>query len=151
MDTTHSNDFPDSFFRVSVKGLYVKEGKVLLGRESEVLSGLWELPGGGLDFGEAPQEALEREIYEECGLQVTQVSDQPVYVWTTRFENKRNMEWYYSLALVYQINLKNLDIVPSKECLEVNMFSKDELRTLPTHQQSSQLKNVFDPASLQDF
>jgi 8-oxo-dGTP pyrophosphatase MutT (NUDIX family) len=43
-----SNFFPDSFFRVSVKALVVKDDKVLLLKESLNLSGMWELPGGGL-------------------------------------------------------------------------------------------------------
>ena len=31
-------------------------------------SGSWTLPGGGVDHGESPREALEREMQEECGV-----------------------------------------------------------------------------------
>ena len=43
---------------------------VLLTRISPIgyHSGSWTLPGGGLDFGEHPREALVREVAEECGL-----------------------------------------------------------------------------------
>jgi 8-oxo-dGTP pyrophosphatase MutT (NUDIX family) len=34
--------------------------------------GLWELPGGGLDFGETPLEAGVRETSEETGLSIDQ-------------------------------------------------------------------------------
>ncbi len=30
--------------------------------------GIWTLPGGGLDFGEHPEEGVVRELYEETGL-----------------------------------------------------------------------------------
>lgn len=59
---SQSKNFPDSFFRVTVKGLYVCDGKLLLLKESKKLSGQWELPGGGLDFGEEIHVGLKREI-----------------------------------------------------------------------------------------
>lgn len=34
------------------------------------MPGMWELPGGGTKWGESPQEALAREIMEECGLEI---------------------------------------------------------------------------------
>jgi 8-oxo-dGTP diphosphatase len=36
-----------------------------------VHGGRWHLPGGGLDFQEAPRDALVREVQEETGLDVT--------------------------------------------------------------------------------
>lgn len=36
----------------------------------DFLPGYWELPGGGIDYGEAPQKALIREVKEECGLEI---------------------------------------------------------------------------------
>jgi 8-oxo-dGTP pyrophosphatase MutT (NUDIX family) len=30
----------------------------------------WELPGGGSEFGELPEDALKREIIEECGIHI---------------------------------------------------------------------------------
>ena len=52
---------------VSVKGVLVRRGRVLVLRNDR---GEWELPGGRLDDGETPEEALRREISEETGLRV---------------------------------------------------------------------------------
>ena len=55
-------------FPVSVKGVAIQDGRVLL-LENE--RGEWELPGGKLELGEDPQECVVREITEETGWQVT--------------------------------------------------------------------------------
>lgn len=46
------------------------EGRLLLVRASRYLTvaGRWFLPGGGVDHGETPTDALRREVGEETGL-----------------------------------------------------------------------------------
>ncbi|MHB1628818.1 MAG: NUDIX domain-containing protein [Bacilli bacterium] len=44
------------------------EGRVLLQRRSD--NGEWSLPAGSVEPGEAPTEALVREVWEETGLHV---------------------------------------------------------------------------------
>ena len=62
------------FQQAAVGGFIVDaKGLVLLVKRSskdDFLPKLWELPGGGVDFGESPQKALKREIFEEVGLDV---------------------------------------------------------------------------------
>lgn len=55
-------------FPVSVKGVAVQAGKVLL-LENERAE--WELPGGKLELGEDPADCVVREISEESGWTVT--------------------------------------------------------------------------------
>jgi 8-oxo-dGTP pyrophosphatase MutT (NUDIX family) len=43
-------------------------GRLLLMRRAD--DGVWQLPGGAVDPGEAPAQALVREVYEETGLVV---------------------------------------------------------------------------------
>lgn len=45
--------------------LFVKRAKT-----EDFMPGQWELPCGGSDFGEAPQDALKREIKEECDIDI---------------------------------------------------------------------------------
>ena len=58
---------------VSVALIFNKENKVLIGRRAltEPHSGYWEFPGGKLEKGETPQEALKRELMEELNVKST--------------------------------------------------------------------------------
>ncbi len=71
-------DIPNAFYRVSMKGLILDES----GKKFAVIledNGWWDLPGGGLDYGESPEECLKREIAEEMGLTVTEIGSFPAY------------------------------------------------------------------------
>jgi 8-oxo-dGTP diphosphatase len=142
----HSTFFPDCFHRVTIKGLCVKDGKVLLVRESKELSGKWEMPGGGLDFGENVELALRREIEEEMGLKVSKVSKKPIYIWTHRYENnRRKIGWYYSIVLAYRVEFENLQFVPTDECEAIEFFSKGQLKNKELNEQTKELADLFDP------
>ena len=60
---------PNTFYRVSIKGLILDETRTKFLTTLEE-GGWWELPGGGLDWGENPIDGLRREIKEEMGLDV---------------------------------------------------------------------------------
>jgi 8-oxo-dGTP diphosphatase len=54
-------------------GAILERGRVLLTRRKAGthLEGYWELPGGKVQPGEDPREALRRELLEELGIEVT--------------------------------------------------------------------------------
>lgn len=62
--------------RVGAYAVVIHEGRVLLSRVApgNPDAGAWTLPGGGVAFGEHPDDALHRELYEETGLQGTIVA-----------------------------------------------------------------------------
>ena len=48
--------------------LVVREGKILMIQTYRFNRYIFELPGGGVEPGETPEEAVIRELKEECGL-----------------------------------------------------------------------------------
>jgi 8-oxo-dGTP diphosphatase len=57
---------------VAAAALIDVDGRVLIAQrpEGKQLAGLWEFPGGKVEPGERPEEALIRELDEELGIQV---------------------------------------------------------------------------------
>jgi 8-oxo-dGTP diphosphatase len=56
--------------RVAAYAVILRDGAILLSRLAPTVTPeeLWTLPGGGLDHGEDPRDAVVREIQEETGL-----------------------------------------------------------------------------------
>ncbi|WP_405485799.1 NUDIX domain-containing protein [Nocardia sp. NBC_00511] len=60
-----------------------RDGAILLIRRAPgvFLTGRWELPGGGVEPGEQPEQAAVREAAEETGLAVTITAERAVHSW----------------------------------------------------------------------
>jgi 8-oxo-dGTP diphosphatase len=54
-------------------GVVLEQGRVLLTQRKvgAHLEGMWEFPGGKVEPGEDPRDALIRELHEELGIDVT--------------------------------------------------------------------------------
>jgi len=103
---------------------------------------VWNFPGGGMEFGETPQQTLKREMREEIGTEVEVIAFIPkVY---TEVRGK-----WQGLFLCYFCKLKseNSKIITNDEASEYNWFTLEEIsklklmpKTLEMAQESIKIK-----------
>ena len=58
---------------VTAVALVDRQGRVLVQQRSahRSMAGLWEFPGGKVEAGETPEQALIRELHEELGIETS--------------------------------------------------------------------------------
>ena len=134
------NNAPNNYYRTSVKALILDEQKRFLLSLEE--NGSWELLGGGLDFGETPQECLHRELKEEAGLEITYINEYPSYFVTGQTENG-----VWKANVLYEIRVKDLQFEPSDECIELKFFTKDEALKENLYPTVREFVSLFDPVN----
>jgi 8-oxo-dGTP diphosphatase len=72
-----------------VAGVMIKDCRILLCHRSadrQWYPDVWDLPGGHVEFGESPSEALRRELAEELGVSVHSLSHPLGRLCTPEFE-----------------------------------------------------------------
>ena len=132
-------------YRISVKGVVVdSQGRFLLAKNSTDSNhnGEWELLGGGVEHEEHPIDALKREVFEETGLRITEISRTPIYFITA----KKNKDDKYIANIVYEIRLNSLKFIPSEECIELRFFNKEETQNEPLFEITKKFIEAFSPS-----
>ncbi len=124
---------------VAACALVDPDGRVLICRrpQGKAMAGLWEFPGGKVEQGEVPEQALIRELGEELGIDVTMACLapltfashtyetfhllMPLYVcrkWNGRVRAMEGQE----LAWVKPGKLSGYDMPPADEPLIAHLF-----------------------------
>lgn len=108
----------------SVAGVVIRDGKVLLARHTYGRgSGMLIIPGGYVDYGETPQNALKREFLEETGIIV-----EPRAIVGIRF----NMhDWYVVFRADYVSGEARSDGEENSEVLWIDVSEAMEREDVP--------------------
>ncbi len=102
--------------RESARALIIKDRKLLLVTNQEV--SLYWSPGGGIEAGETPEQALARELTEELGVKVAEA----------RLYMQEELPQYHK-KFEYFLTTVDGEITPANEVESFRWFSRADLQS----------------------
>lgn len=100
--------------RPAVKALIEKDGEILVLRTETEDSSYWVLPGGKVEYGEEPLEALERELQEEISCEADIGEPVGMYYFFTGADDDGDQV----VLTVFQAEIKDQEIDISENPVE---------------------------------
>ncbi|MBH8605036.1 NUDIX hydrolase [Thermoactinomyces sp. CICC 10522] len=97
--------------KIICRGFLYHQGKTLLIQRSLTeltMPGFYELPGGKVDFGEDPEEALKREFREEVNMDVEIVRPYQIFSYVSEYTNQHLVEIVFLVRLLSDPSLIRL-------------------------------------------
>ncbi len=119
----------EKYQKITVGGFLCHKGKVLVVRRSSAepyLTGFYELPGGKVEFGDHPEESLEREFMEEVNLKIIPLHPYRIFTYISDNGNRHTVELVYLVKL--DDDVKNVKL--SEEHNDFKWISADEADSL---------------------
>ncbi len=135
----------DKVQRIGVSGFLLEDEKVLIVKRADsesFLPGVYELPGGKIDFGETIESAIEREFKEETGLNVKAIK--PIYIFSY-LSDEGNRQTF---DVTYLLRLKdgNGKVVLSDDHNDFKWISEEEIDDYNiTKDMEEAIQKGFDP------
>ncbi len=111
--------------KLDARGVVFREDRILLVRERS--DGLWTLPGGWVDVGDALSEAVEREVREESGFLV---KARKLLACFDRRRHPHPPSMYHSFKLFVLCDLQGGEATASNETDGAEFFAEQELPPL---------------------
>lgn len=127
-DTFSTLHLPDDGYatpKSDVRAIVLREGQVLMVKEAD--DGLWSLPGGWVDVGDTPSDAVCREVWEETGLEVK--ATKLLGIWDRNQYNHPPYPWHV-YKIIFRCEEFGGELKTSHESLDVRFFDIDKLPDL---------------------
>ena len=133
-------ELPRQVTRVAAYALCVDDSnRILLTRLTypEIKAGWWTLPGGGIDFGEAPTDAVLRELTEETGLTGAIDALAGVESWVRRGPMAGGVgDDFQAIQIIYRVRVTGGTLTDERDGSTdaAAWFTRDELAEIPVVQ-----------------
>ena len=134
--------------RVRVAGILIENDKILLIEHSKNDRSYWLLPGGGVDWGETTEEALEREFLEETNLVVK--TEEFLFMSETLAPDKTK----HVINLYFKVKRVSGDLLLGGEGIlsDLKFFSLEEIKKIKIYPNINEVLNkIMKKESYENF
>ena len=112
---------------VCVGAVIFNDSKILLiKRQHEPKAQLWTLPGGIIEIGEKTEQAIIREVKEECGILIKPIKIVDVIDYIERDTSSKVL--YHYVIIDFEAEYISGVMNASSDALEAKWFSKSEIK-----------------------
>lgn len=134
---------PDKHY-VTVRIAVWKDNKLFMQKEwSEKRQEFyWDMPGGRIDIGETIHEGLHREVMEEIGVEIKNVSKHPVFLYTTTWGEHGVVAMIFTADFIS--DHFRFDTSEVQEVQEVAYLSKEEHAATNPYIHKAFIQQYFD-------
>ncbi len=127
---------------VAVGALVLRDNKVLLvKRNHPPAQGLWALPGGRVNLGETLQQAAQREIKEETGLDI--IPGPPIYSFDSIHRDSDGQVRFHYVIIDLLAEYKSGTLKAGDDASEVGWFSLDDLEKIQVNESTKKLVKQY--------
>jgi len=96
---------------LGVYGVIIQDKEILLIKKARgPHTGKWDFPGGRIEFGEEPYEALQREIEEETGIHDFHGRIRTAGSYVMVHNYKKELEELHHIGIIYDVEIPNRNI-----------------------------------------
>lgn len=133
-----SNDLllDSPFYRVTSRAIILDEQDRLIVVQDK--NGSWQMPGGGWEHDESYLECLQREVQEELGLLVTEITG-PSFCY-----QQLDRRGYYSLRIAAPVLVDGWDFAPGDDMVTYKAVTKAEFTAMEFNRGEGPIQDYVD-------
>lgn len=107
---------------VGTYGIIINNNKIVLVKKARGgYKGKLDLPGGGIEHTEFPEEALKRELFEEAGVKVISYDLFDVVATNIKWEMEKNvLEDLHHIGILYHVKIEGSCLKEEADGLDSN-------------------------------
>lgn len=127
MNISESNrrEYPGRPIATAVACVFNRGKVLLIKRAKQPSQGRWSVPGGGIELGETINDAVKREIREECNIEIE--LDKVINVMDDIVQDEKGSIRFHHVATYLLARYVSGEVHPGSDALEVRWVTREEL------------------------